>query len=97
MSDTDSLTVAVEVGTIRQQVTDLGEKIDAIHRSMKEDISGVEERLTRKIDAVEVQTRSTNGRVRDHDLQMARIKGFGAAVVLFISTPAFLFVIEKLD
>jgi hypothetical protein len=65
------MTLAVQVGRIEQKLEDRDNKLDAIHRSLKDDIAVVD----KKVDKVDVKISTTNGRVKAGELKDAEIEG----------------------
>jgi hypothetical protein len=78
--DLDTTTIAVQTGKLEAKLDSNSEKLDAIHRSLKEDIGKVEE-----------QTRLTNGRVTTLEKRQAELRGIGIALVALSPFALFFF------
>jgi chromosome segregation ATPase len=68
---------------LQVQVEELGNKMDAIHLSLKDDLEAINEEQKR-----------TNGRVSNHERDLSRIQG--ALAVLVAALPFLLFGLEQL-
>lgn len=80
-NDEATVTVAVQVGKIEEKLDGTDRKLDAIHKSLKDDVA-----------AVEAQTRKTNGRVTAMEKRLAELRGIGIALVALL--PAALFFLQ---
>lgn len=77
MSPDEITSLAVAVGRLEQKVDDRDNKLDAIHRDLKDDIAGVEHRVTKRLDTVDGKVTETNGRVKKGEIRLAQLKGAG--------------------
>jgi hypothetical protein len=64
MTPDERTALAIQLSALAVQVTTLVEKMDAIHVSLKEDLSEIKK-----------ETKETNGRVSEHDRDIYRLKG----------------------
>ena len=85
MTPEEQIGVAVQVGEIAAKIDERDRKLDAIHASLKEDLSKIEK-----------QTTVTNGRVTTHERKFARIEGAIAVVVFLLSIPLIYLVLDGL-
>lgn len=74
---------------IAVQVANVDQKLDAVHRSLKEDVGSIKE----EVREVKKAVRETNGRVSTHDKQIAFIRG--AVASLSLLSPFVLFLLNR--
>lgn len=79
----ETASIAVAIGRLEANQARDGEKLDAIHESLKEDIAQVKE-----------QTTATNGRVTALERRQAELRGIGIAVLAL--SPFVLWALQRL-
>lgn len=85
MTRQEEVAIAVQVGRVDAKLDGFDRKLDAIHRSLKEDIGNVE-----------VQTSATNGRVTTLEKRYVELRAFGLGIGVVLASPLLIFVLQKL-